>query len=163
MWPVINRIILVVWPKFSLKNWTEKCNASICMYGQTWVNDHFLITTTCLQWPLFWGPNFNFHIVKLPLNNDHLSTTATNFGSQGWSLYISLTVLLVLFHEQKTTNNEDQLLCLSAVYMFKAWTIKKLNEISAQVSVLVPVSVHVRIWFRFKNFNSSFDPVPVDH
>jgi len=33
-----------------------------------------------------------FHNIKLPLNNDHLSTTATNFGSRGWSLYTSLTV-----------------------------------------------------------------------
>jgi len=38
------------------------------------------------------GPNFNFHNIKLPMNNAQLSTTATNFGSQGWSLYTSLTV-----------------------------------------------------------------------
>jgi len=66
----------------------------ILLYSQTWVNDHLWITTTCLQQPLFWGPNFNFHNVKLPLSNDHLSTTATNFGSRGWSLYTSLTVFL---------------------------------------------------------------------
>jgi len=61
-------------------------------YSQTWVNDHLRITTTCLKRLQFWGPNFNFHNTKLPLNNDHLSTTATNFGSQGWLLYTSLTV-----------------------------------------------------------------------
>jgi len=64
-------------------------------YSQTWVNDHLRITTTCLQQPQFWGPNFNFHNIKLPLNNDHLSTTATNFGSQGWSLNTSLTVYTI--------------------------------------------------------------------
>jgi hypothetical protein len=31
----------------------------------------------------------------LPLNNDHLSTATTNFGSQGWSLYTGLTVIIV--------------------------------------------------------------------
>jgi hypothetical protein len=56
-------------------------------YSQTWVNAHLRITTTCLQRPLFRGPNFNFHNIKLPLNNDPLPTTATNFGSLGWSLY----------------------------------------------------------------------------
>ncbi len=63
-------------------------------YSQTWVNDHLWITTTCLQRPLFWGLNFNFHNVNLPLNNDHLSTTATNFGSRGCSLYTSLTEIV---------------------------------------------------------------------
>jgi len=63
-------------------------------YSQTWVNDHLWITTTCLQRPLFRGHNFNFHNVKLLLNNDHLSTTAPNFGSRGWWLYTCLTLLL---------------------------------------------------------------------
>jgi hypothetical protein len=62
-------------------------------YSQTWVNNYLWITTTCLQRPHFWGPKFNFHNKKLPLNNDHLSTTATNFGCQMWSLYTSLAVL----------------------------------------------------------------------
>ncbi len=62
------------------------------IYSQTWVNDHLRMTNTCLQWPLFWGPDFNFHNIKLLLNNNNLSTTATNFGSRGWSLYTSLTV-----------------------------------------------------------------------
>jgi len=66
------------------------------IYSQTWVNDHLRIATTCLQRPQFWGPNFNFHNIKLPLNNDHLSTMATNFGSQGWSLSTSLTVYKLL-------------------------------------------------------------------
>ncbi len=29
----------------------------------------------------------NFFLLKWPLNNNHLSTTATIFGSQDWSLY----------------------------------------------------------------------------
>ncbi len=36
----------------------------------------------------------HFHNSKLPLDNDHLSTTATNFGSQVWSLYTRLTVCI---------------------------------------------------------------------
>ena len=32
---------------------------------------------------------------KLPLNNDHLSTTVTVFECQGWSLYTGLTVYIV--------------------------------------------------------------------
>ncbi len=38
------------------------------------------LTTTCLQRPLFWSPIFNLCNIKLPLNNDHLSTTAKTFG-----------------------------------------------------------------------------------
>jgi hypothetical protein len=63
------------------------------MYSQTWVNDHLRIATTCLQRPSFWSPNLSLCNTTLPLNNDHLSTTATNLGSQGWSLYTSLTVI----------------------------------------------------------------------
>ncbi len=47
--------------------------------------------------PPFWSPNFDLHNINLLLNNDHLSTTATNFGSQGWSLCTGLTVLLKYF------------------------------------------------------------------
>jgi len=57
--------------------------ARIWQYRQTWVNDHLQITTTCIQRQRFWGPNFNFCNITLPLNNDHLSTTATNFGPEG--------------------------------------------------------------------------------
>jgi hypothetical protein len=47
------------------------------------------LTTTHLQRPPI---SIYFHTLKLPLNNhDHLSTTATNFGSRGWSLYRSWT------------------------------------------------------------------------
>ncbi len=70
----------------------------ILNYSQNWVNDHLWITTTRLQRPLFRGSNFNFHSIKLPLNNDHLSTTATHFGSRGWSLYTGLTVLQNVFY-----------------------------------------------------------------
>ncbi len=67
------------------------------VFSQIWVNDHHRITTTCLQRPQFWGPNFNFHNTKLPLHNDHLSKMATNFWSQGWLLYTSLTVLIKIY------------------------------------------------------------------
>ncbi len=46
---------------------------------QSWVNDHLQIATTCLQRRPFWGPILNFHNIKLPMNNDLLST-ATNLG-----------------------------------------------------------------------------------
>ncbi len=69
-------------------------------YSQTCVNDHLPITTTCQQRPQFGCPIFNFYNKKLPLNNDHLSTTATSFESRGWSLYTGLTVLLKVFFSQ---------------------------------------------------------------
>jgi len=98
---------------FSLKNFwlrwdlkpglpVEKPALYPLLYSQTWVNDHLRIATTCLQRPQFWGPNFNFHNTKQPLNNDHLSTTATNFGSQGWSLYTSLTVFAIKISKERT-------------------------------------------------------------
>ncbi len=55
-------------------------------------NDHLRIATTFLQRPLFWSPIFCFYETNISLNNNHLSTTATNLGSQGWSLYTGLTV-----------------------------------------------------------------------
>ena len=61
-------------------------------YSQTWANDHL---------PLFCGPVFSFYNIKLPLNNDHLSTTTTNLGSRGWALYTGMTVFLFDFAEQK--------------------------------------------------------------
>jgi len=65
----------------------------LSIHSHTWVNDHLRITTTWKQRPLFRGPDFNFHNIKLLLNNDHLSTTATNFESRGWSLCTGLTVV----------------------------------------------------------------------
>ena len=68
-------------------------------YSQTRVKDRFQITTTYVQRPPFLGPVFNIYIIKVALNNDHLSAI---LGSQGWSLYISLTVCtLIIFHENK--------------------------------------------------------------
>ena len=67
---------------------------NIYVYSQTWANDQLRIATTCLQQPLFWGPIFNFQNIKVPLNNNHLSTAATTFGSRGWWLYTDLTVLI---------------------------------------------------------------------
>ncbi len=73
----------------------SQCGSSLTktMYSQTWVNDHLRIATTCLQRPSFWSPNLSLYNTTLPLNNDHLSTTATNLGFQGWSLYTSLNVI----------------------------------------------------------------------
>jgi len=47
-------------------------------------NDHFRIATTCLQRPSFWDPIWKSILLKFPLNNDHLSTTAPILGSHGW-------------------------------------------------------------------------------
>jgi len=44
------------------------------------------ISVIKLQWPLFWSPNFSFYNANLPLDNEHLSTTATDVWSQGWLL-----------------------------------------------------------------------------
>jgi len=70
----------------------SKICLTICMYSQTCANDHLRKTTTCLQRPPFWSPIFTFYNIKQPLNKNHLSTTATIFGSRGWSLYTGLTV-----------------------------------------------------------------------
>ncbi len=97
-WIKTNSKIFEVHVKFLVYFLTAYCNNIsniwFTKYSQTWVNDRLRITTTCLHRPLFWDPNFYFHNIKLHLNNDHLSTTATNFGSRGWSLYTGLTVLL---------------------------------------------------------------------
>ncbi len=71
---------------------------TIYLYSQTWVNDH--LRMSCLQRPLFLGRNFSLCNTKLPLNNDQLSTTTTNFGSRGWSLYTSLTVFKASYGEK---------------------------------------------------------------
>ena len=49
----------------------------------TYKPDHLRIATTCQQQPPFLGPIFNFYNTKLPLNNNHLSTTAPFLGSKG--------------------------------------------------------------------------------
>ncbi len=64
-------------------------------YSQTWTNDHLRLATAWLQRPLFWGPIFDVNSTKVPLNNDHLSTTAIIFGSQRWSFYTGLTVFFI--------------------------------------------------------------------
>jgi len=60
--------------------WTQK-NRYINLNSQTWAYGHLSLMT------IIYDPFFNFYIAMLPLNNDHLSTTATIFGFQGWSLY----------------------------------------------------------------------------
>ncbi len=65
---------------------------SNCNYSQTWATNHFRIATTCLQRPPIFRSHVKLSLHKWPLNNNHLSTTATIFGFQGWLLYSSLTV-----------------------------------------------------------------------
>jgi len=45
-----------------LKHFIENYKLFLRKYSQTWANDHLRIATTCLQRPLFLGPNFNIHI-----------------------------------------------------------------------------------------------------
>ncbi len=52
--------------------------AKMTKYVQ-WANDYLRITTTCLQRTSFWNPDLNLYSINQPLNNDHLSTVATNF------------------------------------------------------------------------------------
>ncbi len=56
-------------------------------YSPTWVNSH-LPTATYLQMP-----GLGLYNINLPVNNDHLSSTATNLGSRWWS-YTGLTVIV---------------------------------------------------------------------
>ncbi len=50
------------------------------------------LTTTSEERPPFCAHIWELLLHKWPLNNDHLSTTATIFGSRGWLLYTGLTV-----------------------------------------------------------------------
>jgi hypothetical protein len=63
-----------------------KSHSTFFEYSQTWTNNHLRIATTILR------SHLELLLLTWPLNNDHLSTTATIFGSQGWSLYTGLTV-----------------------------------------------------------------------
>ncbi len=70
------------------------------MYSQTWANDHLRIATTCLSitTTILWL-HLELLLLKWPLNNEHLSKTATILGSRGWSLFTGLTV----FSDQSTS------------------------------------------------------------
>ncbi len=56
-------------------------------YSQTWSNDLFQIATTIFR------SHFELLFHKWPPNNGHLSTVATFWASEGWSLYTGLTVV----------------------------------------------------------------------
>ncbi len=55
-------------------------------YSQQWFNDHFQIATTISK------SHLEHLSHKRPLCKNYLSTTATIFWSQGWSLFTGLTV-----------------------------------------------------------------------
>ena len=50
------------------------------------------VAPSCPTTTTIFFSHFYFLLLKWPLNNNHLSTTATILGSQGWSLYTGLTV-----------------------------------------------------------------------
>ncbi len=87
------------------------------MYSQTWTNDNFRITTTCLQRPSFWSRNLILFSKNLHLNNDHLLTTATNLGSRGWSLYTGLTVFTSKIQFSKNVENWLEFALVSALLL----------------------------------------------
>jgi len=66
-------------------------------YSQTWSNDH--LQTLAHNDHYFWVP-ISVFIIKLPLNYDQLSTTATILVSRGWSSYTSLTIFLWCRYQQ---------------------------------------------------------------
>jgi len=92
-WHTVYQLSSVATLHFACNFWFVQCFVLLLLVqtSQTWANDHLWIMIICLLRLLFWGPNFNVFNIKLSLNNDHLSTTATNFGYQ-WSLYKGLTV-----------------------------------------------------------------------
>ena len=53
-----------------------KCKCAF-KYSQTWVNNHLRIAAPYKQRPPYRGSIFNIYNIMQPLNNDHLSTTAT--------------------------------------------------------------------------------------
>ncbi len=73
----------VIWKfKFLMLFWSKSRK-----YSQSWANDHLSMTTT---------------ILRSHLNNDSLSTTATIFEYQWWSLYTGLTLFewLTISHDK---------------------------------------------------------------
>ncbi len=65
--------------------------------SQTWVNENLRISTTCLQRPQFWSPHLNLYNRHFTLSNDPQSTTTTNFGSRGLSLYTGLKLIALKY------------------------------------------------------------------
>ena len=53
--------------------------------SHTWINEYLWIAATCLQWPSAWGPTLNFYYTS--------EQWPPVFGSRGWLLYTSLTVV----------------------------------------------------------------------
>jgi len=68
-------------------------------YIGTWVNNYLRITTTYLQRPTFWGPNFNsitydiaYLWTRLLVNNGHYI-----FGSRGYTLLRSFDSTFIVY------------------------------------------------------------------
>ncbi len=68
---------IFTWHLWWFESFVLKHKSTTSQYSQTWVNDHIRITTNCLQRPPFLGSLCNNHYKKLPLDNDHLTTTTT--------------------------------------------------------------------------------------
>ena len=99
IWWIANRETtrqVLPWHRKIIDHYSKIAKKLIFVYTQTWVNDLLWAATTCLHRPLLCGPMFNFYNLQLPLNNDHLSTTATNVGSRGLLLNTGLTVLSIV-------------------------------------------------------------------
>ncbi len=71
------------------KNLRKFC---LLIYSQTWANDQLRIAITCLYNDHHFGSLSELLLLKWPLNNDHISTTATIFWFRWWLFYTGLTV-----------------------------------------------------------------------
>jgi hypothetical protein len=93
-----------------------------------------LFFSACVQRPPFWSLNVRHSVcnVKLPLNNNHLSTTATYFGFQRWSLYTGLNLHWFI------VNNEIYLFfirkCRFLSYLYYKYLRSHLFESDSQLS-----------------------------
>ena len=70
------------------------------------------LTITCIERPPISGPIHYFYSIKVLLNNDHLATTATIFGSQGWSfctqVWLYFASKLIWFQVYRILNGKSQ-------------------------------------------------------
>jgi hypothetical protein len=92
-------IFMSIYVKNVRKTYTQTCNDNFEKQIKCIIKP--VQTTTSKERPLayrgdhFLSPNSGPYKINLLLNNDHLSTTASNLGSRGWSLNIGLTELFL--------------------------------------------------------------------
>ena len=93
----------------------------IIEYSETGANDHLRIATTCLQRPPFWRPIVNFYNMKLPLNKDLLSRTATKVVVDHVKFGFYVPNLLRLFFPYHTEPSINDVTHLSIFLSFPSF------------------------------------------